>query len=190
MTPVSIWRAAQISSPNLESFPSQLSKFGYHQTPDRLLSDTWHTSDWLLADSQQTSDGLTLNPIAEICWRWHQVSIWRAVQISSPNLESFQNQLSNFGYHQTSDRLLTDCWHTPDWLPIDFRQTHSRNLFEMTSGLNLVTIRLPKLSLQTPNGLLTDTQQTPESNYDRQTSNPKTVSKKILDDDTRSQLGE
>ena len=39
------------------------------------------------------SDRLTLNPTAEICWRWHQVLIWRAVQISSPNLESCPNQL-------------------------------------------------------------------------------------------------
>ena len=25
---------------NLESYPNQLSKFGYHQTPDRLLTDS------------------------------------------------------------------------------------------------------------------------------------------------------
>ena len=149
---------------NLESCPNQLSKFGYHQTPDRLLtdsqqtfdrltlnlateigellesalqiwlpSDSWPTADWLMTDSWLTPDwlrtdsGLTPNILwtdsywtAEICLRWHQVSIWRAVQISSPNLESFPNQLSKFSYHHAHDRLLTDSWPTSDWLPTDF----------------------------------------------------------------------
>jgi hypothetical protein len=45
-----IWRAFQISSPNLVTIslpkiiltdcPNQLSKFGYHQTPDSLLTDS------------------------------------------------------------------------------------------------------------------------------------------------------
>ena len=78
-----IWRALHISFPNLVTI--------------RLLTDYWLTPDILLTDSQQTSDRHTLDPAAEICWRWHQVSIWRAVWVSSPNLESFQNQLSKFG---------------------------------------------------------------------------------------------
>ena len=155
MTPVSIWRAAQISSPNLESFPSQLSKFGYHQTPDRLLSDTWHTSDWLLADSQQTSDGLTLNPIAEICWRWHQVSI----------LESCPDQLSKFGelsksafqfwlpsdFWQTTDWLLTYSWLTPNRLQTDSQQKFVWDDIRSQFGY-----------YQTPKTVLTDTQWTPD----------------------------
>ena len=104
----------------------------------------------LRGDSQQTSDRLTLNPTAEICWRWHQVSIWRAVQISSPNLESFPNQLSKFGYHQTTDRPLTDSWHTSDRLQTYFVKTNikpnSRNFFVMmTLCLNLESC-LNKLS--------------------------------------------
>ena len=35
---------------------------------------------------------------------------------SSPILESCSNQLSKFGY-------LTDYWHTPDWLPKNFKHT-------------------------------------------------------------------
>ena len=73
----------------------------------------------LRGDSQQTSDRLTLNPTAEICWRWHQVSIWRAIKISSPNLKSFLNQLYKSGYNQTLIRVLTDTQRTPDWHPTD-----------------------------------------------------------------------
>ena len=46
---------------NLESYTNQLSKFGYHQTPDRLLTDSWLTPDWPLTDSQQALDRLILN---------------------------------------------------------------------------------------------------------------------------------
>ena len=163
---VLIWRAVQISSPNLESFSNQPTKFGYHQTPDGFLTDSWLTPDWLLidswltpdwlltdswpnpdwllTDSQQTSDRLTLNPTALICWRWHQVSIWRAIKISSPNLKSFLNQLYKSGYNQTPIRVLRDTQRTPDWHPTD-------------SGLQKEDSRVW--------GLLSD----------RHTSNPKTV---------------
>ena len=66
-----IWRAFQTSSPNLVTI--------------RLLTDYWLTPDTLLTDSWHTSDRLTLNQTAEICPKWHYVSIWRAVQISSSN---------------------------------------------------------------------------------------------------------
>jgi hypothetical protein len=198
----------------LESCPNQLSKFGYRQTPDRLLTDSWHTPDllqtdstksvgddtrsqfgelsksalqiwravqfgyyqtpnrhpdmntwrtpygpltdsdrpltiWLLSDSQKSphrhpmdstpnrlhslfSYRHTSNPkTKDICWRWQQVSIWLAVQISSQNLESCPNQLSKFGELSRSAfkilvsiRLLTDppttnTWQTPDEPPTD-----------------------------------------------------------------------
>ena len=116
-----IWRALHISFPNLVTI--------------RLLTDYWLTPDILLTDSQQTSDRHTLDPAAEICWRWHQVSIWRAVWISSPNLESFQNQLSKFGYLRlltdywlTPDILLTDSWLTPDWLPTFNSESYSNQV--------------------------------------------------------------
>ena len=93
---VSIWRAFRISSPNLVTMrlPKESS-----QTPNRLL----------------TPDGGTSNPktvsMKDFGW-WHQFSIWRAVQISSPNL--------------VTDRLLTDSsldkspmnpWLTPEFPP-------------------------------------------------------------------------
>ena len=36
---------------NLESWPNRLSKFGYHYTPDRLLTFSWLTPNRLPADS-------------------------------------------------------------------------------------------------------------------------------------------
>ena len=123
---VSIWRAVQISSSNSESFPNQLSEFGYHQTPDWLLTDSWHTSEWILTDKQQTSDRLTLNPTAEICLRWHQsqfgelpksaLQIWRAFQVSSPNLVTIRPLTD---YFLTPDILLTDSWLTLNRLQMD-----------------------------------------------------------------------
>ena len=141
---VSIWRAVQISSPNLvtvrptpnpateiwrlemtsclnlERCTNQLSKFGYHQKPDRLLTDIWQTPDRLLTYPWLTLDWLSTDFQQTNIKPRHQVSIWRAVQISSPNLESFSNKLSKFG-----------------------------------SSPNFVTINLPKI-------VLTDWHQTPK----------------------------
>ena len=80
---VSIWRAVWISSPNLESFSNQLSKFCYYyppkNSPHRLLTNSQQTPGvWLLTHLNQTSK----QSMRFIGW-WHQVSIWRAVQISS-----------------------------------------------------------------------------------------------------------
>ena len=56
----------------------------------RLLTDCWLTPDWLL-----TYSWLTL------------------VIATGHNLESYPNQFSKFGYHQTPDWLLTYSWLTP-----------------------------------------------------------------------------
>ena len=53
-------------------------------------------------------------------WRWHQVSIWRAVQISSPNLVT---NIILKCFSQTPDGLHTDSWQTPYWLPTESRRT-------------------------------------------------------------------
>ena len=80
--------ALQISSPNqLSKFgelSNQLSKFNYYQSPknspDRLLTDSQQALGvWFLTDLHQ------IQSMKFIGW-WHQVSIWRAVQISSPIL--------------------------------------------------------------------------------------------------------
>ena len=127
-----IWRAIQISSPNLvsirlltvsystlnilkfflkmasgfnlESCPNQLSKFGYYQTTDRLQTDFG-----------QSFDRLTLNPITDTKKfvgddnrsQFGELSksalqIWRVIQISSPNLVTI--------------RLLKDSSQTPNGL--------------------------------------------------------------------------
>ena len=62
-----------------ESYLKQLSKFGFNQTPDRLLIDSWLTTSKIFLE--MTADF---------------------------NLESCPNQLSNFGYHGTPDWLSTD----------------------------------------------------------------------------------
>ena len=105
---------------NLESCPNQLSNFGELSKSALqiwLPSNSWQTTDRLLKDSWLTPNRLT--NLATLCWRWHQVSIWRAVQISSLMLESFQDQLFKFGYHQTPERLLTDSRQTPNRLRTD-----------------------------------------------------------------------
>ena len=69
-----------------ESYLKQLSKFGFNQTPDRLLIDSWLTPNDL--------QDFFLEMTADF------------------NLESCPNQLSNFGYHGTPlltlNRLPTD----------------------------------------------------------------------------------
>ena len=132
---VLIWSAVQISSPNSESFPNQPTKFGYHQTPDRFLTDSWQTPDllvidswptpdWLLTDSQQTSDRLTLNPTD--IWQTHIEPNGRNLLEMTPglNLESHPNQLSKFGELSKSalQIWLPSCL-TPDWLPTDSHWT-------------------------------------------------------------------
>ena len=118
------------------------------KTSVKFLTDSWQTHDKLMTDSWLTPH--FQQTLRNVFLRWHQVSIWRAVQISSPNLESFPNQLSKFGYHQTTDRPLTDSWHTSDRLQTYFVKTNikpnSRNFFVMmTLCLNLESC-LNKLS--------------------------------------------
>ena len=103
MTP---WPRADLdSSPNLESFSNQLSKFGYCQTHKRVLTDSWLPTD----SGSLTPDRLASNPqtvsMKFIGW-WHQVPIWRAVQISSPILVT--NRLLMNGPWQATDRPLMD----------------------------------------------------------------------------------
>ena len=94
---------------NLESCPIQLSKFG---EPSELALQIWlpwdfqifQTPNRLLTPDRGTSNPKTVSK-KDFEW-WHQFSIWRAVQISSPNL--------------VTDRLLTDFFwinpqSTPDW---------------------------------------------------------------------------
>ena len=71
-------------------------------TPDRPLTDSWRTPEGLLIDSRRTPDGLLADT-----WRipdrlqeiYFKVLIWRAVPMSSPNLESCSNELSKFCVH-------------------------------------------------------------------------------------------
>ena len=63
---------------NLESCPNQLSKFG------ELSKSAFQI--WLLSDSQKTLSRLSKTVSTKVFGWWHQFSIWRAVQISSPNL--------------------------------------------------------------------------------------------------------
>ena len=203
MTLVLIWRGVQISSPILESCPNQLSNFGELSksvlVTIRLLKDSWQTPDIFLTDSQQTSNRLTLNPRADskkfvgddTRSQYGELSksalqIWRAFQISSPNLVTI--------------RLLTDYWQTPDILLTDSQQTSDRLTLNPTvdpkkfvgndsrsqfgelsksalqiwrtfqiSSPNLVPIRLLTDSWQTPDRpwqtldrFLTDSQQAPK----------------------------
>ena len=112
------WRWYQVS--NLESCPNQLSKFGYHQTTDSLLTDSWDswlspdwhltdfwlTTDWLLTDFWLSPDWFPFDfwqthiKPSNRDWRWHRVPIWRAVWISSPNLVTIRRQRD---YRQTPD---------------------------------------------------------------------------------------
>ena len=139
-----------------------------------------------------------------------QVTIWRSIQISSPNLVSI--------------RLLTDYWLTPNIQLTHIKQT-LRIFLEMTLDLNLescpnqlskfgelfksaLQIWLPFHSWLTPGWLLTSIRSTefthlsstwsphyswltldwlPTSN--RLTLNPTKDSKKFVVDDTRSQFG-
>ena len=116
-------------------------------------------------------------------WRCNQVSIWRAVLISSPNLitkssDRLLRLLTDSWL--TSDQLLTDSWMIPDWVLIDFWLTP--DWFSKTSDrlkLNPETeigddtgsqfgelyesalqIWLTSETCQTPDRLLTDTWQT------------------------------
>ena len=118
----------------------------------RLLTDCWLTPDWLL-----TYSWLTL------------------VIATGHNLESYPNQFSKFGYHQTPDWLLTYSWLTPIILWTDllkqqrFVGDDTRSQFGelsksalqiwravQTSSPNLVTIRLLTDYWLTPDTLLTD----------------------------------
>ena len=110
-----IWRAFQISSQNLVTITHDRLLTDSWQTSDRLLTDFWLTPDWL-----PTSNRLTLNPTVDSkknWWRWQLVPIWRAFQISSPNLVTVRLLTD---YWQTPDWLLTDSWMTPEWLLTDF----------------------------------------------------------------------
>jgi hypothetical protein len=77
-------------------------------------------------DSWRTPVGPPTDPNRQYC-RWHQVSIWRAVQISSPNwllADSWQTpETFMTDSWQTPDGLPTDSWRTPDGLPMDSRRT-------------------------------------------------------------------
>ena len=125
---------------NLESCPNQLSKFGElsksalqiwllsdsQKSPHGHLTDSWLTPNrlWSLFSDRQTSTPKTV--YKKSIWWWHQVSIWRAVQISSPNLVTMyqtphrslttDTQWNPNGPHQTYDG-------PPDWPPTDPQQT-------------------------------------------------------------------
>ena len=95
----------------------ELPKFGYHQTPDSLLTDSWQSPDWLLTDSWLTPNWLPTD--------FQQTHIkpsnrdWRLKMTPGLNLESCLNQLSKFGYHQTPDILLTYSQQTSDRLTLN-----------------------------------------------------------------------
>ena len=110
---------------NLERCPNQLSNFGelsksalqiwlpsdFWQTTDRLMTDSQHKPDWLPTDSYSLQIQLLFVGLD---------TSWRGIQISSPILESFPNQLSKFVCHQTPDRLLMDSRRLPIdswWIP-------------------------------------------------------------------------
>ena len=139
------------TSLNLESCTNKLSKFGYHQTTDRLMTDSSPEPNRLPTDSNQTADsnkyvgdatGLNLESRPN----------------SSPNLESCSNQLSKFGYHQTSDRLLTKSQQTSSRLKLNPATEIVVNTRSQFGELfkSALQIWLPSDSRQTSDGLLTD----------------------------------
>ena len=95
----------QIRSPNLESLPDQLSKFGYHQTPDRLLTDSLLTPNF-----QQTQ----LNPATD--------SKKFVADDTGSQFGELSNQLSKFGELNKSALQI--------WLLLDSQKSPSRLLKE------------------------------------------------------------
>ena len=71
---VSIWRAVQISSPNLKSFLNQLSKFGYYQTPKRVLEDSQQTFEFRSLTPDGGTSSTETGSKKDFGW-WHQFSI-------------------------------------------------------------------------------------------------------------------
>ena len=184
---LSIWRAFQMSSPNLVTIRLLTNCWLTH---DWLMTDSWLTHDWLLTDSGLTLDWLPTSfgqtPIEQQRFVWDDtrsqfgepsksaLQIWRAFQISSPNLVTIM--------------LMTDCWLTPDLLLTDSQQTSDRLTLNQTvkfvgndamsqfgelsksalqiwrafqiSSPNFVTVELLTDSCQTPATLLSDSCQT------------------------------
>ena len=121
------------------------------------------------------------------------------------NLERCPNQLSNFGelsksalqiwlpsdFWQTTDRLMTDSQHKPDWLPTDSYSLQIQLLFvglDTSSQFGEVSksaLQFWRDYWETPDWLIPDWLQT----FNRLTLNP-TDSKKFVVNDTRSKSGE
>ena len=129
-----------------ESYLKQLSKFGFNQTPDRLLIDSW----------------LTPNDLQDFFWRWQQISIWRAVPISSPTLVTMGLLTDS---QQTTDRLtLNPTTDSKKFVGDDIRSQFGelfKSALQIWRALhisfpNLVSIRLLTDYWLTPDILLTD----------------------------------